>query len=253
MKNKGAYWRAAIQEELMFLTACGISYNYNTDGSLRAVGAEDDLRTLEFASDVAAPTSGRHFNFTSGAFVAGDTTTISALSVPTYGMLVDAAAEARTKGIKPLRVDGMDHYVYLCHPKTFAALKKNSDFRDAVINAGDRGKKNPVFTGGTLTMDGLIIHTNTRMFNTLGAASGSKWGAAGAINGTRSLLMGCQALGHADLWSGAQWDEEILDAGAKKAVTISQYIGMKKLQFNSRFDSDTVQDFGTMAINLFIG
>jgi N4-gp56 family major capsid protein len=253
MKDKGAYWRAAIQEELLFLTACGISYDKNTDGSTRSLGGEDDLRTLEFAADVAVPTNGRHYNFNGTTFTLGDTTAIAATYLPTYGMIVDAAAEARTKGIKPLRVDGTDHYVYLCHPKTFAALKKDSSFRDAVVGAGERGKKHPIFTGGTLTMDGIIIHTNTRVFNTIGAASGAKWGAGGTVNGTRSLLLGCQAMALADLWSGAQWDEEILDAGAKKAVTISQYIGMKKLQFNSRVDSNTVQDFGMLSINLAIG
>ena len=249
-RDKLAYWRAKMQEDLMILTASGISYNFNTDGSTRVIGAQDDPRTLEFAADVKVPSSGRHFNFTAGAFAAGDTTTIASTSVPTYGMIVDAMAEAKTRGIKPLNIGGQDHMVYLCHPKTFARLKKDSDFRTAIITAGERGSKNPIFTGATLTMDGLIIHTNNRVFNTAGAVSGSKWGSGGTVDGTRSLLMGCQALAHADLWDSAQWFEGKEDDDAKNVISIAMYFGLLKPQFPSRFDGDTVQDFGVMAINL---
>jgi N4-gp56 family major capsid protein len=249
-RDKLGYWRANIQEELIILTLSGIGYQYNTNGSTRQVGNQDDLRTLAFAEHVSAPTAGRHYNFTADNFAVGDTTTIAATSVPKYGMLVDLAAEARTKGLKPLRVDGVDHYVYLCHPRTYARLKKDADFRDAIINADNRGKKNPIFTGATVTMDGIIIHTNNRVYNTSGLASGSKWGSGGLIDGTRSLLMGCQALGHADLWDSSEWYEGTEDDDAKKVISIAMYFGLRKLKFNSRYDSDTVQDFGVMAINL---
>ena len=89
-------------------------------------------------------------------------------------------------------------------------------------NAGDRGKMNPIFTGATLTMDGLIIHTNNRVYNTAGAASGSKWGSGGNVDGTRSLLLGQQAMLYADIWGAADWHEETLDSGAKNAITLSQ-------------------------------
>jgi len=249
-KDKLGYWRASIHEQLLILAASGISFNYNCDGSTRVVGAQDDLRTLEFAADVVAPSSARHFSFDGTDIVDGDTSAITTGYVPKYGMIVDLMAEAKTKGIKPLRVGGQEHYVYLCHPKTFAKLKKDADFRDAVINAGERGKMNPIFSGATLTMDGLIIHTNNRVYNTSGAASGSKWGADGTVDGTRSLLMGCQAMGHADIWGQAQWYEGKEDDDAKNIISIAMYFGLLKLQFNSRYDGNTVQDFGLMAIDL---
>lgn len=249
-KDKLAYWRAQIQEELIILTASGVSYNYNTDGSERAVGAEDDLRDLEFAGDVAPPTSNRHYYYDGTNLQPGDTSAITAACVPKYGMIVDMMAEARIRGIKPLKVGGHDHYVWLCHPKTFAALKKDPDFRDAVINAGERGRMNPIFTGATLTIDGLIIHTNMRTFNTRGAAAGSKWGANGNVDGVRTLLMGCQALGHADLWKSASWYEGKEDDDARNIISISQYWGVRKLKFKSRLDGDTEQDFGLICLDL---
>ena len=249
-RDKLAYWRAARLEELMMLAASGISFDYNTDGSLRVVGAQDKLSDLEFAVDVSAPSSKRHFYFDGTDLKAGDTTAIASTCVPKYGMLVDLAAEARTRGVKPVRIGGKDHYVYLCHPKTFARLKKDSDFRDAVVNGSERGPNSPIFTGGTVTMDGLVIHTNNRVYNTSGTTT--KWGSGNAVEGTRSLLLGAQALGFADIYGGADWYEGDDDDGAKNKITIGMYAGVIKPKFKSPLDGDTVQDFGTIALDLHL-
>lgn len=245
-------WKANIIDELLILTASGISYAYNTDGSVRNARGGDPLTSLDFAADVVVPSSNRHFNYTGTALAAGDTTTITSSFLPKYGMIVDLMAEARTRGIKPIKIGGQDHYIYLCHPKHFAQLKKDADFRDAIINAGVRGDKNPVYTGATVTMDGLIIHTNNKVYNTLGAASGSKWGAGGAVDGTRSLIMGAQALAFADISAGMEWEEEPSDYKNRYGIAITNFYGMLKPQFQSAFDSDTVQDFGVMAVNSYI-
>lgn len=244
-------WKANMVDELMILAASGISFGFNTDGSTRS-GTGDPLTSLDFAADVTAPSSNRHFNYNGTSLVAGDTTTIANTFLPKYGMVVDLMAEARTRGIKPIQIGGQDHYVYLCHPKHFAQLKKDADFRDAIINAGARGDKNPVFSGATVTMDGLIIHTNNKVFNTLGAASGSKWGSASAVNGTRSLLLGAQSLAFADITENMQWEEELEDYGNRYGVAISNFYGILKPQFQSAFDSNTVQDFGVISVNTYI-
>lgn len=245
-------WKANMVDELLILTASGIGYGYNTNGSVRS-GSGDPLTALDFAADVTAPSSNRHFNFTGSALAAGDTTAITTAFVPKYGMIVDLMAEARTRGVKPIMIGGQEHYVYLCHPKHFAALKKDADFRDAIINAGARGDKNPVFTGATVTMDGLVIHTNNKVFNTLGAASGSKWGSGGAVNGTRSLLMGAQSLAFADINDSMEWAEEPDDYNNRYGVAISNFYGMLKPRFKSAFDADSVEDFGVIAVNSYIG
>ena len=250
-RDRLSRWRANMVDELMILTASGISYNFNTDGSVRS-GSGDPLTSLDFAADVTAPTSNRHFNYNATSLVAGDTATVAATYLPKYGMVVDLMAEARTRGIKPVRVGGQDCYVYLCHPKHFAQLKKDADFRDAIINAADRGSKNPIFSGATVTMDGLVIHTNNKCFTTLGAASGSKWGSGGTVNGTRSLLMGAQALAFADINENMAWEEEVKDYGNRYGVAISAFNGILKPQYISRFDSNTVQDFGVMSVNSYI-
>lgn len=258
-RDKLAYWRANIMEELIMLTASGITYALDTTGRIRVANGQDLPTELEFAADVAAPTANRHFRIgAAGSLHAGDTTAIANGHTPKYGTLVDLHAEARRRGLKPLRIAGMDCYVYLCDPRHFASLKKDGDFRDAVIHANERGMKHPVLTGATVTMDGLIIKTNNRVFNTSGAIAGSgggdagklgyKWGANGAVEGTRSLLMGCQALGYADLWNTAMWYEGKDDHDNKDVISIAQYAGVIKPQFVSTRGGSR-EDFGVFAVD----
>ena len=251
MKESLAAWRVQMNDEIGFLTASNISYAYNTDGSARVTGAEDLLTQLEYAADVAAsPTSKRHYRFDGTNLQAGATASIDSSHVPKYGALVDLCAEARTRGVKPVKVKGKDIYVHVVHPKTFARYKKDADFRDALINAMPRGEDNPIFTGAAgFTIDGILMHISNNVYNTLGAASGSKWGSGGTVDGTRSLLLGQQALAYADIAGTDDWHEETFDSGAKNAVTLSLYDGWLKPKFMSRLDGDTVQDFGCICLD----
>ena len=253
-KDSLADWRAQINDDMMFLAASNISFVYNTDGSTRSTGSEDSLAQLEYAADVAAaPTSKRHFTFDGTNLIAGNTAAIAAAYVPKYGALVDLCAEAKTRGVKPLMVNGQEVFVHIVHPKTFARYKKDADFRDVLVNAAERGLKNPVFTGAAgFTVDGILFHTSNKVYNTLGAGSGSKWGAGGAVDGTRSLLLGQQALLAADLWGSGDWYEGKDDDNARNIITLSQYTGILKPRFMSRLDGDTVQDFGCICMDYYL-
>lgn len=253
-KDSLADWKAQINDDMMFLAASNISFAYNTDGSTRALGAEDSLLQLEYAADVAAsPTSKRHFTFDGTNLIAGNTGAIAAAYVPKYGALVDLCAEAKTRGVKPLMINGQEVYVHVVHPKTFARYKKDADFRDVLVNAADRGMKNPIFTGAAgFTVDGILFHTSNKVYNTAGAGAGSKWGAGSNVDGTRSLLLGQQALLMADIWGAGDWHEETFDSGAKNAVTYSQYSGILKPKFMSPMDGSTVQDFGCICMDYYL-
>jgi len=170
---------------------------------------------------------------------------------------VDLMAEAKTRGVKPLIIGGKEYFAYLCHPKTFARLKKDADFRDAIVTGGVRGPENPIFTGATITMDGLVIHTNNRVYTTTGRVSGTsaavgKWGAGWDVEGTRSLLLGCQALAFGDIWGSAKWYEGKRDHDAKNVISVAMYTGVLKPKYISRFDADAVEDFGVMALDLVL-
>jgi N4-gp56 family major capsid protein len=150
-------------------------------------------------------------------------------------------------------INGQEVYVHVVHPKTFARYKKDADFRDVLVNAADRGMKNPVFTGAAgFTVDGIVFHTSNKVYNTSGAASGAKWGAGSAVDGTRSLLLGQQAMLMADIWGAGDWHEETFDSGAKNAVTYAQYSGILKPKFMSPMDASTVQDFGCICMDYYL-
>ena len=206
-KDRLAYWLANRMDQLAFLTLSGVSYAFGNDGSTRASGA---FSSLAFASDVSAPTSKRHrrWDATSG-LVAGDTTAVAAVDTLTYKACVDMVVYAKTHYIKPLMMGGKEYYVVFVRPEALAQLKKDSDYQNAVTSLAQKdGQNSPWFTGGTVTVDGLVFHEHRLVYNTLGATSGvDKWGAGNLVDGARALLCGPQALGFADL-GAPEWSEK---------------------------------------------
>ena len=169
-------------------------------------------------------------------------------------MLVDAKAYAVNNYIKPIRTDdGVEVYnVFMC-PDGIAALKKDPDFIAAWREAQKRGDSNPLFKstkhGGAdgISIDGLNILEYRNVFNTRGAASGSKWGAAGAVDGQRILLMGAQALAFADI-GDAEWAEKDFDYGNRQGIAIGKILGFLKPQLFSTYNQSK-QDFGVVCID----
>lgn len=202
-KERLAYWLANRMDQLAFLTLSGVSYAYNNDGSARSSGA---FASLAFAADVSAPTSKRllrtDFDGTNYTLIEQSTSSnanLTSADVLTYKGIVDAVVYAKTHYIKPLNMGGKEYYVAFVRPEALAQLKKDADYQRAIVTGADRGKDNPFFTGGVLTVDGVIFHEHRLVFNTKGAASGAKWGSGGTVDGARMLLCGSQALGFADL------------------------------------------------------
>lgn len=249
-KSKLSYWLANRIDQLAFLTMSGVSYNMMCNGAPRAV--DSPFPDLAFASQVAAPTANRHFRWdgANSTFVAGDTSTIVATDVPTYGMIVDLVAVAKDTYLKPLMSGGKEYYVLLVKPGTLAALKKDADYLRAVTTALPRNAKNPWFTGATVTIDGVVIHEHNLVYNTKGAASGSKWGAASDIDGTRSLLCGAQALGMIDL-GPPEWAEKGFDYDSKQGINIDKMFGFLKPKFHNTHHG-SVEDFGIIAVDSFL-
>jgi N4-gp56 family major capsid protein len=255
MEGKDRLGRVDAQtwDELHFLTASGISYAMNCDGSLRVPNSgQDDLSTLRFAASVTAPTANRHFNWNGTALVAGDTTTITTAYTPTYSMIVKLMAKARSQRVPPIRIGGKEYYLLLVHPYTYAQLKLDTMFNANVINAMPRSADNPVFTGATITIDGAIIATHNSVFNTLGATAGvagngGKWGSGNTVDGTRSLLLGAQALGYVDMELPV-WGEEELDHGRQQSVALQHMGGLIKPVFYNIY-TKTYEDFAVIAVN----
>lgn len=88
--------------------------------------------------------------------------------------------------IRPLRVNGKDHYILLCHPNVGFDLGENSVYHQNLREAWkDTG--NPIFEGGLAMVDGVIIHTHENM-------PIRSDGGAGAIVYAKCALLGAQSL-----------------------------------------------------------
>jgi len=243
-------WLADSWEDQAILTASGISYGLNTDGSPRVTPeGQDPWTDLDYAADIRPPSKNRHFRYSKTlGLVAGDTSAIVADDKPAYAMLPSIKAKAKMKRITPLNIGGKDYYILLVHEETMAHLYRDSDFRQCLVGGDVRGEANKIFSGAVVTMNGLVIHPYTRTFSTTGAANSNKWGNAGTVDGTRSRLLGAQGLALADL-GAPDWDEETMDYGNRQGISIAKMGGWLKPQFPSSYDGGSVEDFGIMAID----
>ena len=245
-RDRLSYWLANRMDQLAFLTMSGIGYDKNNDGSTRSSGA---FNTLAFASDVSAPTANRHrrWDATLG-LQAGDTSAVVAADTLTYKAIVDIGVYAKTHYIKPLVEGGKEYYIAFVRPEALAQLKKDADYQRAVTTAEQRASKNPWFTGGIVTVDGIVFHEHRLVYNTLGATSGvDKWGAGSDVDGSRMLICGPQALGMADLGS-PEWSEKWFNYDSSPGINIDKMFGYLKPKFYSIYDK-SVEDFGILAVD----
>lgn len=254
------YWHANRTDQLIMLTASGISYAYNLDGSTRAnvldqdgTPISSDFTSLRFAADIKAPSAKRHrrWDGTNKLLVAGDTTAVAATDIPTYKMLLMARAYAKSHKMMPLQAGGKEWYVVLMTPYSLAMLKNDADYKLAAINGGVRGDDNSFFSGAIPTIDGLLLVEYENVYNTTNATL--KWGAGNAVNGTRTLLWGAQAMGFADLEQGGEpvYEEKKFEYGTQEGIMVSRFLGILKPTYYSTFDRST-EDFSCLAIDHYM-
>ena len=250
-KDTLAYWLADRLDQMAFLKMSGVAFTQKNNGAARP--ANSQLASLAFAT-AAAPTANRHYRWDFGTKTLvsnADVADVAAEDTPSYNMLVEAKAAAKVNYIRGIRgAGGEEIYHVFMTPQGMAKLKLDSDFLANVRNAGPRSSSNTLFSGSIPTVDGLVIHEYRHVFNTSGAASGSKWGAGSAINGQRIIMAGAQAMGLADL-GAPYWDEIDKDYKNQQGISVGKILGMHKPQFHSQV-SGQVEDFGLMVIDTAI-
>ena len=104
---------------------------------------------------------------------------------------------------------------------------------------------------GIFTVDGLVIMEHNLVYNTKGIDAGSKWGAAGNIDGTRSLLLGCQSLGMVDI-GAPDWVEKGFDYDSKQGISTDKFVGFRKPRFDNQYTGNADEDFGVIAVDLHL-
>jgi N4-gp56 family major capsid protein len=261
-RDKLAYWMSDRLDQLAFLTLAGEAYTKKTNGALRAVLATGkNLSDLEYAADVAAPSSARHVNWddSASALVAGSTSTVEATDLLSYEALVQVRAYAKEQYIRGVRGPGGEEvYHVFVTPTTMSRLKLDPSYIQNIRHGYTRGGKNPLFSGTSSVMvDGLVIHEYRHVYNSVGAttgtsanvgAAGYKWGADADVTGAAVLVCGAQALGFADI-GNASWEEDEFDYGNQNGISIGKIQGFLKPQFYSAINGDD-QDFGVIRMNV---
>jgi N4-gp56 family major capsid protein len=241
-KDKLGFWLGNKVDELAFLTIAGIAYTSKLDGSLRP--ASSQLSTLAFAADVTATSTNRK----AFAGTATSTATLTTADKMNWDLLVRAKATAVRKVVKPIRINGGSHYVVVMSPEQARDLKTDTTYRTVVQNAGVRGSGNELFTGSFAQIDGLILYEHQKVPTTLAAASGSKYGASGTVDGSQAIFLGAQALGMARI-GDAEWNEsDMQDYGNREGIAYGRMIGFKKPVYTSNLDGGTSEDFAAMSI-----
>ena len=243
-----AYWLADRIDQLAFLTMAGIAYSKKPNGATR-VGS--DLPNLEFAADVAAPSSARFFrwNASSASLAATGSNTVAATDYPSWKMIVNLKAKAKDEYMRGVRSGGKETFHLFLTPKAMARLKLDSDYLAALQHAQKRADSNPLFTGEAVEVDGVMIHEFRHVPNTDGVSSPNKYGASGDVDGCQILFCGAQSMGMADLGM-PEWVEDEDDYGNQQAVSVSKIFGFLKPKYTTLYGTaaGTEQDFGIMSV-----
>ena len=247
-------WLAQRLDEVTFLIASGVALTQRSNGAPR-IGSQFPL--LEFAADVTAPSANRHFRWvaSSKTLEAANTAAIVATDTMSWETLVAMKERAVEAFIRPVSADnGYELYHVFLTPRQMSSLTRDPQFIEAMKFARERGESNPLFkgtgmggTGSGIYINGLNIMQYRHVYNTTGAASGSKWGSGGTINGARALLMGAQALAIADI-GVPKWVEKDFDYDNSPGVSIAKLFGMKKPVWRSQ-QTGTMEDFSIIAVD----
>ena len=242
-----AYWLADRLDQLAFLTMSGVAYTKKNNGANR-VGS--DLQSLEFAADVAAPSANRRLRWdgtTKTLVPNAATSSIASTDTLTWNTFVQLKAYAKDRYIRGIKEDGGEETFHaFLTPQAFAKLKMDQDYMLNLRHSQQADKNNALFTGSTVKIDGIYLHEFRHVYNTAGAASGSKWGGAGTVDGVQMLFCGAQALGMADI-GAPEWEEKEFDYGNQQGISIGKIMGFLKPKFASIYENSSVEDFGVIS------
>ena len=246
-RDKLAYWLADRIDQLAFLTLAGKSYAFHPNGTTR-IGS--DLKNLEFAADVVAPSAKRvgRWDNTNKTFVVGSgQNTVTAADTPAWELFVQLKAYAKENYVRGVMESGGEEtYHAFLSPMAMAKLKLDPVYRDNLRYAQQRGGENALFTGSSVKIDGIYLHEFRHVPNTRLAVSGAKYGNLGTVDGCQILFCGAQALGMADI-GNPEWIEKQFDYDNQPGISVQKILGFLKPQFTTQYSGGTKEDHGVLS------
>jgi N4-gp56 family major capsid protein len=260
-KNVLSYWLADRIDQMAFQTLAGVGYGYKPSGAVRT---GSDLQYLEFAADVAAPSSKRMLRWDNASasiksYMTGSNTSaaVTTADFPTWKMFVQLKAYAKDRYIRGVGGDGgQETFHAFLTPQAMAKLKQDTDYNANLRYSQNSGTNDKLFSGDSVKIDGIYLHEFRHVPNTSGASGAvllpsggplhSKYGANGDVDGCQILFCGAQALGMADL-GAPEWNEEDFDFKNSQAIAIGKILGFLKPKFGNIYEGNTVEDFGVIS------
>jgi hypothetical protein len=152
--------------------------------------------------------------------------------------LMKRIAQAASPKIRPIRLnDDEEWYVLFVPSNSFRDFALNSTVTQANRDARERGvTTNPIFKGGALVWDGVIVREIPELPTVLEGASSIRIGA--------SFLCGAQALA-VGFAQRTRTTTDTRDYGFVNGVAVSEVRGIKKMIFGSGSgDTDDLKDHG---------
>jgi len=142
-------------------------------------------------------------------------------------------AKLASPKIRPLRINGKEHYVAILHPYDATNLKQDPVYHQAQRDANVRGEKNPIFSGAIGLYNGIVIHEHEYVYRTNDGDTSAYV--------ARNILCGQQA-GVIAWGANVKWVEKSFDYGNKWGISCGAIFGTIKPMFNSL-------DYGVITMN----
>lgn len=138
--------------------------------------------------------------------------------------LAKRMAQTASPAIRPIRLkEDEEWFVMFCGSRAFRDFSQNSTITQANREARMRGVDNPLFTGGALMWDGVIVREIPEIDAITGVGNSS-------IDVDPCYLVGAQALGVA--WAQrTKTTTNVRDYGFLNGIGISEIRGIEKLVF----------------------
>lgn len=167
-----------------------------------------------------------------------------------YSDIDRCVAQAKTLSplIRPIKIEGEDHYAMFLHPYQVFQLRKQGstsgqyiDIQKAAMTGG-LIKDNPILTGALGIYNNTVLYESARIPTTVTANSSN----ADQTAFRRAVFCGAQAAVMAVGQGGSdmpmEWNEELFDYGNQLGVEVGMIAGLLKTTFNSA-------DFGTLVVS----
>jgi hypothetical protein len=164
-----------------------------------------------------------------------------------WELFVQLKAYAKERYIRGVGGEGGEETFHaFLTPAAMARLKLDQTYLLNLRHSQAKDKNDALFSGSSVKIDGIYLHEFRHVYNTVGAATGSKWGGAGDVDGCQVLFCGSQALGMADI-GAPEWSEKGFDYDNQQGISVGKILGFLKPKFGNIYENGSVEDFGVIS------